>query len=96
MSIGASQLHSMPPLLPNYITGAGHMVNPVPINHTPMMRSNLSTAQHGFPTHIQTHIGIGAVSAIAPPRGSVSISQRANLPTLKPTNLPNQVLWVFI
>jgi len=86
-TMGPNQLHSMPPLLPNYIPGGGHLVNPVPLNNTPMIRSSIRTGQHAFQTHIPVGIGAGPVVV---PKG-INQQQRSSLPTLKPTNLQNQI-----
>lgn len=88
-SLGSTQLHAMPPLMPSYISGSGHLLNPVPINHNSLVRGSLSSGQHAFQTHIP--VNIGGTATIAPPRGSVTMPQRSALPTLKPTNISNQV-----
>lgn len=88
-SLGSTQLHAMPPLMPSYISGSGHLLNPVPINHNSLVRGSLSSGQHAFQTHIP--VNIGGTATIAPPRGSVTMPQRSALPTLKPTNISNQM-----
>lgn len=80
--VPASQIHAMPPLLPNYISGSG-LLTSVPMNHT-LVRGPIPTGQHGY----QSHIPVGICAA--PPRGTVTMTQRS-LPSLKPTNYSNQI-----